>query len=411
MTEQWLHAPVGLNAQRWVTRGGCRTVLVIVHSVACAQRLMDPVGLLGDDTRIQVVYTIAPSIFCRGVAERLRAMDCVVIPWGQAEQTPFDLVIAASYWGIERVHGPLVLLPHGAGYGKFMTPTLTGAAPAPRSTFGLDRQRLVHDGRVIPSVLVLAHEEERRRLAATCPEALSQAVVVGDPVADRLREGLSHRGEARRGLGVDEDQRLVVVASTWGRQALLGARLDVLSRVSQEALESGWRVALLTHPNVYATHGGWQVRSWLAHLRELGLLVVPTDVDFTAVLAAADAVVSDHGSTTLYATLLDRPIMVCPDGGIDVDPGSPIGAVLAQAPHIGESGPVLSQVESLLDTWTASTWEPVAARISSHPGEFAARMRHTLYEQLFLREPPWEARLPRDPFSLTDQGRGGERRD
>lgn len=406
--EQWLHTPVGVNAQRWVTRPGCRTVLVVVHSVACAQRLMDVVGLLQADSRIQIVFTVAPSIFHRGVPELLAGMDCVVVPWSQAEQTRFDMALAASYWGIERLQAPLVLLPHGAGFGKFMAPALTGAAPAPRETFGLDRQRLVHDGRVIPSVLVLAHEQERRRLAQSCPEALPHALVAGDPVLDRLLAALLRRHRFRDALGLGAGQRLLVAASTWGPHSLLGGRSDAVSRLVHEARAQGhWTVALLVHPNVWACHGAWQVRAWMADWESSGLIVVPQHADWVGVLAAADAVVGDHGSATLYATVLDRPLATIRSGGADVDPGAPIGELLNRAPAVAEAGPVLAGVEALAATWRSGTWGSVAAQISSHPGLFATRMRRALYAQVNLEEPGWDPRLPESLGAVVGGGGRG----
>ncbi|PSK89900.1 hypothetical protein CLV63_1244 [Murinocardiopsis flavida] len=407
--DQWLHTPVGLNAQRWVTRPGCRTVLVMVHSVACAQRLMDVVALLKADGRIQIVFTMAPSIFHRGVPEWLAALDCVVIPWSQAEQTRFDLAIAASYWGIERIHAPLVLLPHGAGFGKFMTPALTGVAAAPRGTFGLDRQRLLHDGRVIPSALVLAHEQERRRLAEGCPEALQHAQVVGDPVVDRLLDARMVPQRFRAALGVGSDQRLAVMVSTWGPHSLLGARSDAVARLVEEAREQhGWRVALLVHPNVWASHGTWQMRAWMADWESCGLIVLPQRTDCVGVLAAADVVIGDHGSTTLYATLLDRPLAMAGAQEADVDPHAPISELLLRAPTIAESGPVLAGVEGMTARFRPGTWGSVAAQISSHPGLFATRMRRVLYEQVGLAEPQWQAHLPHAEIAGLRTARGGE---
>ncbi|MFW5415857.1 hypothetical protein J0910_04435 [Nocardiopsis sp. CNT-189] len=393
--ERWLHTPVGMSAQRWVTRPGCRTVLVVVHSVACAQRLMDAVALIQADTRVQAVFTAAPSVFTRGVREWLADLDCVEIPWEQAEQTRFDLALAASYWGIERVHAPLVLLPHGAGFGKFMTPALTGAAAAPRQTFGLDRQRLVHDGRVVPSALVLAHESERDRLAASCPEALPCAEVVGDPVADRLAEALRAPARFRAALGLAGGERLALVLSTWGRHSLIGARPDLVARLAQEAREhDGWRAALLMHPNVWAGHGAWQLRAWTADWRASGLIVPGQRTDCAGLLAAADAVLGDHGSTTLYAALTGRPVAVAAAGGADVDPGSPMAGLLARAPRIPERGPVLPCLESLPPGGPGGHLDGAAARITSQPGRFAERMRRLLYDRLELPEPPWAPRLP-----------------
>src|SRR5215472_5476622 len=116
---EWLRVPVGLDGGRWVTRSGCRTVLAVVHTVTSGQRLMDVIRLLGPDLRIQVVFTCAPDVFNEGVTEFLRAAGGIVVPWLQATQTRFDLALAASYGSIDELHAPVIVMPHGAGYGKY----------------------------------------------------------------------------------------------------------------------------------------------------------------------------------------------------------------------------------------------------------------------------------------------------
>ena len=88
---QWRQVPVGLDAARWTTRTGCKTVLVAVHTVTMGQRLADMLPLFETDPRVQVVFTAAPHAFGNGVARLLRRLDGIVIPWEQATRTTFDL--------------------------------------------------------------------------------------------------------------------------------------------------------------------------------------------------------------------------------------------------------------------------------------------------------------------------------
>ena len=72
---EWRQVPVGLDAGRWITRTGCKTVLVVVHSVTTAQRLAGLLPLFESDQRVQVVFTAAPEVFSGGVARLLRRLD------------------------------------------------------------------------------------------------------------------------------------------------------------------------------------------------------------------------------------------------------------------------------------------------------------------------------------------------
>lgn len=404
----WVDVPVGIDADRWTTRPGCRIVVVLVHSVTCGNRLLDVVDLLGSDLRVQVVFAAAPSAFPAGVAEFLSGLGAVVLPWEQVVRSRFDLAVAAGTGGLERVHAPVVRLPHGVGFGKRPVAAATGGPRAPRQTYGLGRQWLVRDGRVVASAVVLAHEEERRRLAAACPEAVDTALVAGDPVVDRLAASAASRSRYRDALGVDAGQRLVVVSSTWGRSSLLGSRADVLWRLVREARGTRWRVALVAHPNVWAGHGVWQVRSWLADLVADGLRVVHPFGEWRSALVASDVVLGDHGSVSLYAAAAGRPVAVATTGRTDVDPEAPMAELLRLAPEVSRSGRVVDLVDELADSWRPRLLTRVRSRITSAPGEFAPRLRRRLYQLLDLPEPAGAARLgPVDVPTLLEGARGG----
>src|SRR5262249_1734725 len=80
---KWSQGPVGPGAERWITRTGCKTVLMVVHTVTMGQRLAGLLPLFETDRRVQVVFTAAPHVYGNGVARLLLRMDGVVIPWAQ----------------------------------------------------------------------------------------------------------------------------------------------------------------------------------------------------------------------------------------------------------------------------------------------------------------------------------------
>lgn len=405
---EWMHTPIGVEPERWTTWSDCRRVLAVAHTVADAQRLMDPLAVLAADHRVQVVFTIAPhSVFGAGVEEWLNSMGAVVAPWEQAVRSRFDLALATSVSReLDRVLAPVVLFAHGVGFNKLVPAPGPGQDGPERQPYGLARDGLVRDGRLIATRLVLAHTRERTRLERVCPEAVPGARVVGDAAVDRILESLNRREEHRRRLGVGSEERLVVATSTWGTSSLLGAGREHLDRLVREARTRRCRVALLIHPNVWAAHGTWQVLSWLRPWSEAGLIVVPVTAEWTGVLAAADAVLGDHGSTSLYATLLGRPMLLAPHGEGDIDPASPMGRALRTLPRATTDGSILDRLLRELSLWERSTLRSLATEVCSHPGRFAPRIRAVLYELLDMPEPqgPAAAR-PSSSLSFDLPGR------
>lgn len=400
--QEWIHTPIGVEPEHWTTWPGCQKVLAVAHTVADAQRLMDPVAVLAADQRVQIVFTVAPhAVFGAGVREWLHAAGTVVVPWGQATQTRFDLALATSVSReLDLLRAPIVLFAHGVGFNKLAPSPEYRRQAVARQTYGLAREGLVRDGQLVAARLALAHTEERVRLDRVCPEAWGSARVVGDAAADRVLASLQRRDWCRRQLGIDPDEKLVVAASTWGPSSLLGAEREVLSRLVGETRGSRCRVALLMHPNVRAAHGTWQVTSWLSSCVEAGLMVVPVSAEWASVLAAADAVVGDHGSTTLYATLLDRPVVMTSNGGGDIDPASPMGEALCRLPQVREDTSTYDQLLRELSTGERDVLASLASRVTSHPGGFAHRVRPVLYELLGIPEPD-EPAATRPLRSLT----------
>jgi hypothetical protein len=382
---EWRNVPVGPDSARWVTRQSQRTVLIIVHTVTSGQRLLDVVRLLAADLRVQVVFTMAPDVFGNGVPELLRHIGGVVLPWQQAVHEQFDLAIAAAYGGIEDVHAPLIVVPHGAGYNKRVSRRLGGGGCATRGVYGLAAQELVRDGTVVPSAVALAHEQELGRLARSCPEALPVATVVGDPCHDRLVASAPHRSAYRRALGVGDDQQLVVVTSTGGTASLFGRQAELLRRLSAELPGDRYRLAALLHPNVWFGHGVWQIRTWLDDCLRRGLALVPPEAEWRGALVAADHIVGDHGSVAVYGTVTGAPVLLVGSAGDDVDPESAGGLLAAAAPQINPDEPLTVQLEK--SARHSADHAAVVDRLTSAPGRFAPNMRRLIYRELSLSQP------------------------
>ncbi|WP_326574670.1 hypothetical protein OG889_06590 [Streptomyces sp. NBC_00481] len=370
----------GAPARQWLTLTGRRTVLVVAHTVTYVKRLLDVVALLESDFRIQVVFTVPPHELSDGTVRYLRRSGSVVLPWKEAARTEFDLAVAAGPRVMERVRARVVLLPHGACF-------LKRFAGAPDSAvFGLRREDLCPGGEP-PAAVVLAHEADRDALARSCPEALPVAHVVGDPAHDRIAASLPERDAYRRALGLHGGRRLVAVTSTWGPESAFARFETLLPRLVHELRDDSHRLVALVHPNVWSGHGSRQVRAWLASWTERGLGVVPPDMDWRPVLCAADLVVGDHGSVTLYSTLTQAPILLAGAAESETNPASPAADLALLAPALSPFHPLTGQFAYATAEYRRPAYERIAGRITSQPGRFNRNMRALLYRLLGLGQP------------------------
>lgn len=383
MDHEWLSAPIGMDAHRWISRAGCRVVLAVAHTMVSCQRVLDVIDLVESDHRAQVVFTVAPDVFNRGVEDYLRKLGALVVPWAQAVREKFDLAVAASYGGLSEIHAPLVVTAHGAGFGKTARPPGHGGPlAAPPTIYGLDARQLLRSGRVLPSALVLAHESDREILRRQCPEALPVAVVTGDICLDRLVRSRPGRADYRRALGVGDAQRLVVVSSTWGRDGIFGAARDLLPRLMTGLPAERFRVAALLHPGVWV-HGRRQVRAWLSDCAAAGLILLDPADDWRVLIAAADHVIGDHGSVTAYAAAVGLPTLRLEAWSSRCVPGSAQEMVGRQAGRLRLDDPLVPQFEAARPLDAAA----IAGRLTSYPGEAGERLRRVLYRLLALDQP------------------------
>ncbi|MER5278077.1 hypothetical protein ABT025_20315 [Streptomyces sp. NPDC002809] len=424
----WVRVPVGGDAARWVTRGACLRVLIVVHNVTAATRLLDVLPLFDDDLRIQLLATCpGSSAFSAGTAELLAETGVPVLPWEQATQTPVDLVLSASFGGqLEAFRGKLAVLSHGVGYTKRLaTPDTghrtpdTGSGPGPGPdgvpVFGNAPQWvLADDGVPLADALVLSHPEQVDRLRAACPEAAPTAVLAGDPCFDRMLAARPYRERFRRALGVRAGQRLIVLSSTWNPESLFGdgrgdeggrsdggtGGSDVLSallpRLAREFPVDEYRFAAVLHPNIWHGHGPGQVRAWLDRARRCGLVLVDPLEGWRQALLAADAVIGDHGSVTYYAAALGIPVLLAAAPLHELDPGAPISAFMREAPRLAPGEPLREQVERLVDRHRPLPGP--AGFTTSVPGEAAVRLRALFYSMMGAAEPEWAATL--EPLPL-----------
>jgi hypothetical protein len=389
----WVKGPVGAGAQVRLTRQACRTVLVMVPTMTAGTRLMELLPLLDGDHRIQMVFTTPyDDETWQGAFEYVSSLDCLTLPWKQARQHQWDMVLTASHRHIEHVDGKLFVLPHGAG--SLMSRRYSRkAGNATRPTTGLDAELLTYRGRVLPAALALTHQKELKALRTRCPEAVHTAVVAGDLCLDRMVASQQCRRQYRAALDVGDDVELITISSTWSGDSTFGRHLELYSRVLQEA-DGTVKVAAVLHPMIWSVHGAWQVRAWLSRAVRFGLMVIPPHAGWQATMVASDHVIGDHGSTTAYAAAIGRPVHLASHPSENIRSGGIADIVARQAPRLIHSAPILPQLRQA----RARAGTRVAEAITSCPGSAAGILRASMYRLLDLDEPSWPA--AQSPFPL-----------
>ncbi|CCB75809.1 translation initiation factor 2 [Streptantibioticus cattleyicolor] len=354
-------------------------------------RLLDVLPVFAGDDRVTRVFTLVPgSDFGIDALAAIERVGARTVPWEEACRRSYDLIVAASPKGeLRLLRGRRVLLPHGAGFNK----TVRGEG-SDDSASGLDPAFLVRDGEVLAALYALAHPSQVDRLAAVSPRAAEHAVVVGDPTLERILASRSRREAYRAALGTGA-RKLIVMTSTWGPESLLRRRPELPAELAARLPYDSYQLALVAHPNERNRTSPFDLVEQLAPALDAGMVLAGAYEEWGAVLIAADAVITDHGSTALYAAALDRPLIGACDGGAELIPGSPMGEVLAHCPGLDDPG----GVEGAIAAHRPGAVRALAKAAFAEQGRALDRLREELYALLGLEPPdgPATVRLLPDP--------------
>jgi len=241
----------------------------------------------------------------------------------------------------------------------------------------------MHDGRVVATHIVLSHEEQLERLRAACPEAAARAVVAGDPCLDRLQASTPLRETYRQALGLDKDQRLVVVSSTWGNSSLLGTNMSLVLELAHELPHDAYRIAVALHPNIVRGHSSWQTKRWFDECTRAGVLVFDEEDHWRPALVAADLTIGDHGSVTFYSACLGTPVVLGSAPEETVHPDSPIAQLLRAAPRLEP----WTRLDDVIDAHRPGKYAEITELATSVPGKAADLLRDLWYSTIALPPP------------------------
>lgn len=402
--DRWIRVPIGEGSEPYRSIRFDRTILIVARTVTTTAWLLDILVDVIADPRIQILFTVedeSPSVYHEGVRRMLSEMEAPVIPWSQAVDTAFDLAICSSFNGtLSALHSPLFITLHGPGIGKPASVLRGGLVPVPTR---LAEQYPDRSGPV--STVVLSHDEQRRFL----PDQTGvEILIAGDPTFDRMTSSLPLRERYRAALGLQGNERLVLLTSTWGPGSQFGTHPDLSHEVAKALPLDEWRVAFVIHPNVWYGHGKWQIRTWLRRAIDAGVLLVPPETDaWQAAVVAADLLVADHGSVSLYASAIGRPVLTAGfSHGLVVD-DVPLAELGRRAPALDLNAGLRAQIQRAESQHDPAEFADLVERISAAPRRSASIIRRSLYSLLDLQMPnrptrPHTVAVPAVRFPPTD---------
>ena len=139
----------------------------------------------------------------------------------------------------------------------------------------------------------------------------AQARLVGYPKLDRLAAGGIDGAAVRESLELDRARKTVLYAPTYSPASSLHQAGEHIIRAAAAA---GWNVIVKLHDRSLDSDprysGGIDWRARLRNLEAAGRIRHVECADSSPLLAAADAMITDHSSVGFEYLVLDRPLIV-----------------------------------------------------------------------------------------------------
>lgn len=374
-----------------------RTVLAIARTQTSTTRLLEAAQHFRADFRVNVLFTVdATSPFSAGANEILRRAGVRrIVPWAAVPDLHHHLAISASEnIDFTASKATTVVLPHGIGFNKYIPVPDTDSV----RLAGLPPAEALSSGRVR---LVLAHPDQEHQLRAVAPEVAGHTVITGDPTFDHLTAGQPWADSYRHTLGT-QGRRLILLSSTWRSEAQLGRRPQLPEQLLRTLPADDYQVAMALHPNIWDWYGEQQIHMWLANALDAGLVLINPSQGWQAALLAADQVIGDHGSLTLYAAALGKPVLLGAFGD-EVVAGTPVDQLGRLANHLDDSDDLRKQVDGCFEQHKPHRFEELRSGTFAYVGNATRRLRDALYHQLDLAPPDDDPVITRPSPPLTEQ--------
>lgn len=348
-----------------------RAILVPVSTVSAGRRLLDVAELVESDPYLHVVFSPVPGPDVNAVELFLLGNGIFPLPWSEVLHTHFDLILSADGVGLSALSGPVIVVP--ADPTQEITPfgpDLVNRTPSPTITLSTSRQR--------------------SELRALCEIPTAPVTVIGDPVYDRLIASLPFRSCYRAAFRLASEDTLTLVSSASGSSSLFDRSPGLLTRLANELWPLDHTLLCLLDPEIWATYGARQVRAWAKDATRYGLVLIGPDVDWRVAVVAADNVIGDFGTVSMYAASIGRRVLLAHTPPENLAAGSPDEALARSSSVLNPRMPLRQQVANQQLTRPLDSSD-MAYHLTSAPRWSGVALRALIYRTLGLQQPAGQA--------------------
>lgn len=367
--------PAAHDAHDWQS---CRSGLIFycfVRTFVSAIQLYQELLVFEGDTRVKLVWIHCPgSKLEHPLSEWLRGKGIDLVPYEKAKAGRRDLILTTSEWidPIPFSPTPVIVIPHGVGFHKYVPDPVTGVS----RLAGLARPEGLRTGQVTQ---VVTHPDQARQLAEASEHTIGRTALGGCSNFDLLQNSRGERATYQNALVVTDNQRLIVLSSTWGPGSLFDQRFDLIGRLLAQLPFERYRLATFLHPGVWSLESESEILRRLSQHINSGLMVIPTTEGWHGTLLAADLLIGDNGSVSLLGATMDIPLLLGTFSE-NVVPGTVMADLGdGMATFIDPDGDLRQQIEDEIKRHDSTRAAQLIERTIARPGESGELLRALCY--------------------------------
>ncbi|MCA9402380.1 MAG: CDP-glycerol glycerophosphotransferase family protein [Candidatus Omnitrophica bacterium] len=300
-----------------------------------------------------------------------------MISYRIAEYVKWDLILTAEQTLYFRRDCPMIYTGHSLKSGK-----LNPAGDSMK--YGAPSRH--EDGTIKYARIFCANEHEFRTVKDHFPDHAPRVRVVGNLLVDQMLTAGDQRDAILRRLGLDPRRRTLMVTSTWRGDSLAQSQGRELMDKLDDLLKR-YNIIVSFHQNNFVREYSPDL-DWRAEFAARdcpGLHILRQNETSLACLPAADVLLTDHTSTSLYYLFLNRPVVYYVHPNVRYDKGALILELQKIARTVDSLANLEADIAAAETGFDPDAYARLAAKACSYAGHGWQRMEREIYDTLGLR--------------------------
>ncbi|OGW97323.1 MAG: hypothetical protein A2Y04_04695 [Omnitrophica WOR_2 bacterium GWC2_45_7] len=351
-----------------------KDVLIVVHNRIMYSYALPVYEALKHDKRLRVWFCYPwTHLMTQGDFEKIQN-ECRprVVSYRIAKYIKWDLIIFPDHQPYFRKSVTKIYIGHGLEAGKKVG-----------DEHYVFSARSRHNNEWIYQKIFVSSEFFREKVKIHYPDFLPLIRVTGNFLLDEMKKMTHKEDGVLEGTIFDKKKKTVMIVSSWGPHSLIQTQCEALLG-KLEVLARDYNLILSIHLNNYNPKHSPQFcfDEIFNKLVVKNVHVIKRGESPIKWLGAADLLITDFTSTSLYFTVLGRPVIYYDNPALDFDAVSLILELRKITLNISDLSVIEQDIPKAFRDFNPEKMRELASKIDGSLGTALERYKYEIYESL-----------------------------